>query len=94
MRSNSTFKLKDILKNFKSVTENFPNSMFDRIIPWRIQLAYFLDLGPKTPKTPKTILFHPQNAISHSHCNYYGSADPQDSDLNQWLSSRKYAVEF
>ena len=54
----------------------------------KFQLAYFLDLGPKT------ILFHPQNASFLSHCIHCGSADPQDSNLNQWLISRKYAIEF
>ena len=62
--------------------------MTDSLYKPNFKLAYFLDLGPKT------ILFHHKNASFHSHFNHCGSADPQDSNLNQWLGSRKYAVEF
>ena len=54
----------------------------------QIPIALFFYLGSKT------ILFYHKNDSFHSHFNHCGSADPQDSNLNQWLSSRKYAVEF
>ena len=47
----------------------------------KIQLAYFSDLGLKT------ILLYPTNASFHSHFNHCCSADPQNSNLNQWLGT-------
>ena len=50
-----------------------------------IWLIFFLDFGPKT------LHFNLKNASFHSHFNHCGSADPQESNLNQWLLSQKYA---